>query len=78
MDRRAAGFVPVATAEGERRWVGGGGGGGDGDGDGNRGFLVRGRDVERSVLTGRNAEEVMRDEEVRGFVGRRGWRAVVE
>ena len=67
MDRRASGFVPVGTGEGgRRRWVG------------DRGFLVRGRDVERSVLTGRNAEEVMCDEGVRGFVGRRGWRAVVE
>ena len=90
MDRRASGFVPVATGEGGRRWVrhGGGdsageGGGddrkaGDVEGEGNGSFLVRGRDVERSVLTGRNADEIMSDEGVRGFVGRRGWRAVVE
>ena len=77
MDRRASGFVPVATAEGGgRRWVRGGGGDDRRAGDG--GFLVRGRDVERSVLTGRNADEVMSDEGVRGFVGRRGWKAVVE
>lgn len=42
------------------------------------GFIVRGRDIERSILTGRNADEVMRDEDVEGFVGRKGWRAVVE
>ena len=42
------------------------------------GFKVRGRDVERSILTGRNADEFMRDEGVKGFVGRKGWRAVVE
>ena len=42
------------------------------------GFIVRGRDIERSILTGRNSDEVMRDEGVKGFVGRKGWRAVVE
>ncbi len=42
------------------------------------GFVVLGRDVERSIVTGRTAEEVMRDEGVEEFVGRKGWRAVVE
>lgn len=82
MDRRASGFVPVATAEGGRRWVRGGGGDDRGIGnvqsESDGGFLVRGRDFERSVLTGRNADEVMSDEGVRGFMGRRGWRAVVD
>ncbi|KAA6410478.1 MAG: hypothetical protein FRX48_05900 [Lasallia pustulata] len=41
-------------------------------------FFVRGRDVERSVVTGRTADEVMADEGVEGFVGRKGWRAVLE
>jgi hypothetical protein len=41
-------------------------------------FFVRGREVERSVVTGRLAGEVLRDEGVEGFVGRRGWRAVLE
>lgn len=41
-------------------------------------FLVLGRDVERSIVTGRTAEEVMRDEGVEGFVGRKGWKGVVE
>lgn len=41
-------------------------------------FFVRGRDVERSVLTGRNADEVMKDEGVEKFVGRKMWRAIVE
>lgn len=80
MDRRASGFVPIAGGEGERRWVSGGDCGVIGilRGKGEEGFLVRGRDIERSVLTGRNADEVMRDEGVKGFVGRRGWTAVVE
>lgn len=42
------------------------------------GFLVLGRDVERSIVTGRTADEVMRDEGVEGYVGRKGWKAVVE
>jgi len=41
-------------------------------------FFVRGREVERSVVTGRAADEVMADEGVEGFVGRKGWRAVME
>lgn len=36
-------------------------------------FYVRGRDHERSVVTGRLAREVEEDEGVVGFVGRGGW-----
>lgn len=53
----------------------------DDDNEGKRddgGFMVLGREVERSIVTGRTAEKVMRDEGVEGFVGRRGWMAVVE
>ncbi len=41
-------------------------------------FVVGGRVVERSVITGRTGDEVMSDEGVVGFLGRKGWRAVVE
>ena len=41
-------------------------------------FFVRGRDVERSVVTGRNADEVMEDEGVERFVGRKMWRPILE
>ena len=41
-------------------------------------FFVQGKEVERSVVTGRTAEEVLLDEGVHGYVGRRGWRAVIE
>ncbi|KAK4694886.1 hypothetical protein P7C71_g2767, partial [Lecanoromycetidae sp. Uapishka_2] len=41
-------------------------------------FFVMGREVERSIVTGRTADEVMSDEGVEGFVGRKGWRAVTE
>lgn len=36
-------------------------------------FMVRGREYERSVVTGRLAREVEGDEGVAEFVGRRGW-----
>lgn len=39
-------------------------------------FYVRGPDVERSVVTGRLGNDVFEDEDVKGFIGRRGWRAV--
>ena len=80
MDRYASGFRPLprerenkgGRREWVRRWE-------DGKLVGFEPFFVRGRDVERSVVTGRRAEEVMVDEGVEGgWVGRRGWRAVME
>lgn len=41
-------------------------------------FFVMGRETERSVVTGRTADEVMADGGVRDFVGRKGWRPVTE
>ncbi|KAI9810176.1 MAG: hypothetical protein M1827_006622 [Pycnora praestabilis] len=41
-------------------------------------FFVRGRDHEVSVITGRSADNVMADEGVEGFVGRKGWKPVLE
>ncbi|RYP44434.1 hypothetical protein DL768_009106 [Monosporascus sp. mg162] len=40
-------------------------------------FYVRGVDVERSIVTGRLAADVLRDEGVVGYVGRKGWRPVL-
>ncbi|XDG08792.1 hypothetical protein ABKA04_008407 [Annulohypoxylon sp. FPYF3050] len=40
-------------------------------------FCVRGVDVERSVVTGRKGADVLRDEGVEGYVGRKGWRPVL-
>ncbi|KAL2210380.1 hypothetical protein CC79DRAFT_1365772 [Sarocladium strictum] len=41
-------------------------------------FHVRGADVERSVVTSRTGNEVLRDEGVTGFVQRKGWKPVLE
>ncbi|KAL9111729.1 MAG: hypothetical protein Q9187_007878, partial [Circinaria calcarea] len=41
-------------------------------------FFVIGREVERSVITGRRADEIMKDEGVEGYISRKGWRAVLE
>jgi hypothetical protein len=43
------------------------------DGRGFEPFYVMGKEVERSVVTGRLAKEVESDEGVVGFVGRTGW-----
>ncbi|OAQ98740.1 hypothetical protein LLEC1_07724 [Akanthomyces lecanii] len=40
-------------------------------------FYVRGRDFERSVITGRLGADILRDEGVDGFVPRMGWKPVV-
>ncbi|KAI1177320.1 hypothetical protein F4777DRAFT_212552 [Nemania sp. FL0916] len=41
-------------------------------------FYVRGVEYERSVVTGRLGSEVLRDEGVVGFIGRKGWQAVMK
>jgi hypothetical protein len=50
----------------------------DGTREGFERFHVLGMEVERSVVTGRLAGEILADEGVDGFVPRRGWRGVVE
>lgn len=57
----------------------------DGDGEGSdqgQGrlqwpFYVRGPDHERSIVTGRLGAEVLKDEGVVGYVGRKGWRPIL-
>ncbi|KAG5921521.1 hypothetical protein E4U61_006631 [Claviceps capensis] len=41
-------------------------------------FYVRGVEHERSVVTGRRGEDVLRDEGVQGFISRKGWKPVLE
>ncbi|KAG5929611.1 hypothetical protein E4U42_005316 [Claviceps africana] len=40
-------------------------------------FYVRGVECERSVVTGRRGDDVLRDEGVREFIHRKGWRPVL-
>lgn len=40
-------------------------------------FYVRGPDHERSVVTGRLGAEILRDEGVVGYVGRKGWKPIL-
>ena len=75
MDRYASGFEPQIQDDGTRKWVRRTE---DGRTLGFEPFFVRGRDSESSIVTGRTADEVMRDEGVKGFIGRKGWRPVLE
>ncbi|KAI7008655.1 hypothetical protein KC362_g17511, partial [Hortaea werneckii] len=68
LDRRYSGFYKERSGSNVGRWVGGWG----------EPFFVRGRDVERSVVTGRNADEVMDDEGVEKFMRRKMWRPILE
>ncbi|KAF3764502.1 hypothetical protein M406DRAFT_258227 [Cryphonectria parasitica EP155] len=80
LDREACGFVRVrrqrrttaATKEEEE---------GEGKEDGRAWlqwpFYVRGPEHERSIVTGRLGSDVLRDEGVVGFVGRKGWRPIL-
>ena len=67
LDRQNSGFVLDQSGDEKGKWIRGKHGGGF------EPFLVRGRDHERSVVTGRLAKEVESDEGVEGFVGRGGW-----
>ncbi|KAI1491761.1 hypothetical protein F5X96DRAFT_692928 [Biscogniauxia mediterranea] len=89
LDRAGSGFVARKRGKGrkvvwEEREGGGDGeeeeGEGEGEGEGENRltypFYVGGLETERSVVTGRLAREVLRDEGVVGYVSRRGWRGV--
>ena len=68
IDRKLSGFRKSRRSESvKERWVGPW-----------EPFNVEGKYRERSVLTGRLAEDVMADEGIKGFVGRASWRAIVE
>lgn len=78
LDRHNSGFVPqpnraTGLKQWVRRWRAD-----DDTRDGFERFHVLGREVERSVVTGRLAREILEDEGVEGFVPRGGWRGVVE
>jgi hypothetical protein len=65
LDRQNSGFRLDGSGGGKGNWVGG-----------FNPFFVRGRDHERSVVTGRLAREVESDEGVEGFAGRGGWTGI--
>jgi hypothetical protein len=67
LDRRNSGFHKSRTGSDEGRWIGE-----------SKPFVVLGREVERSVVSGRSADEVMADEGVEKFVGRKRWRPITE
>lgn len=91
LDRRRSGFVQIPTPKGvmhhaKTYWIMGGEGskeevrggreGQHGEKKGFEKFHVLGRDVERSVVTGRLASDILRDEGVEGYVPRGRWRGV--
>ena len=67
LDRQSSGFVHDQSGGEKSKWVRGARGEGFGS------FLVRGREYERSLVTGRLSRDVESDEGVEGFVGRGGW-----
>ncbi|EPS30632.1 hypothetical protein PDE_05584 [Penicillium oxalicum 114-2] len=81
MDRAGSGFEPrrIALDNGrsKKTWVRSQNGFNSCAGSGFEPFYVRGPEVERSVVTGRLAWEVLADEGVQGFVARKGWRPVL-
>ncbi|KAL6712456.1 hypothetical protein ACN47E_000333 [Coniothyrium glycines] len=67
LDRQHSGLCFDAT---QGKWVA------SGAGTGFEAFTVRGREHERSVVTGRLARDVERDEGVEGYAGRGGWTGI--
>lgn len=84
LDRAACGFARRRGAAGEKAvWERPDADAAETGGDAGGGrlafpFYVRGVEAERSVLTGRLGAEVLRDEGVVGYVGRKGWRPVLK
>lgn len=76
LDRVSSGFEPESSGTGRKTWARKRDTGA-GELTGFEPFYVRGPDVERSVVTGRLGREILGDEGVKDFVGRRGWRAVL-
>ena len=70
LDRHNSGYVRNSDERG-RKWI-------RKDGHEPSYFHVLGRDVERSVVTGRSAAEVLADEGVVGFVPRAFWKGITE
>lgn len=67
LDRANSGFRKARSGPDAGRWIGEG-----------EPFVVLGREAERSVVTGRIADEVMADEGVEQFYGRKMWRPITE
>lgn len=67
LDRTASGFRKSRSGPDAGQWIGNW-----------EPFFVMGRDYETSVITGRTADEVMADQGVEKFVGRKMWRPIVE
>jgi hypothetical protein len=74
VDRVASGFV---RHKGGSRWERAENQEDDGGGRLKWPFYVRGSEHERSVVTGRKGEDILRDEGVVGFVQRKGWKPVL-
>ena len=77
LDRHNCGFVPEQDkGTGQKLWVRKLKA--DGTRDGFEKFHVLGREVERSIVTGRLAGEILRDEGIEGFLPRASWIAVTK
>ena len=77
MDRQTSGFKPVRDKKsGTATWVRQRGD--EGTLQGFEKFWVMGRDVERSVVTGRLAGDILQDEGVVGYMPRGLWRPITE
>jgi hypothetical protein len=72
LDKTNSGFVKATSGERKGKWIS------PGQGMGFEAFFVQGAAVERSIITGRNSEEVMSDEGVEGYRERGMWRAILE
>lgn len=77
LDRLNSGFEPPMRTK-AKKWTPRQSGNNDGPlALGFEPFYVGGPEIERSIVTGRLAADVLEDEGVDDFVPRRGWRAVV-
>ncbi|RDI84931.1 hypothetical protein Vi05172_g5071 [Venturia inaequalis] len=71
LDKTNSGLTKAKTGPDEGKWI-------SGSGKCFTPFCVHGAEVERSIITGRTSDEVLRDEGVEGFIARKRWRPIMD
>lgn len=71
LDKTNSGLTKAKTGPNEGKWK-------SGPGKCFKPFYIQGAEVERSIVTGRTSDEVLRDEGVEGFIARKRWRPIMD
>ncbi|TLD35892.1 hypothetical protein E2P81_ATG02195 [Venturia nashicola] len=71
LDKTSSGLLKAKSGQDKGKWIAE-------PGKCFKPFFVQGTEAERSIVTGRTSDDVMRDEGVQGFVARKRWRPIID